>query len=354
MCDTIDSAYNIIISFIRIILFCDAQKMSYFDKLKIIEYQSGCPINSYKLGKNNIDLYDENNKKITFDSVILNQSRMELEVLLHNDIESDVNINIPIENSSENKEYDIFNSDNKNNKINKNNDDIINKKAQQQKAIQQKIKQHKIKQSQIRNQSQTKNQNQTENQIQNKDIEKDIEQLKIKINNIKQNLQEKEEQYNKSSKEFNIIDLSIQDINSKKKHNEEKHKEQLEVFKSDKKVFNTLSNQISTGKKEIDDIPEQFKSKFIIFQKMKEDEKYNSLTESEEFNKYIEFENNIPNMNQTNNQTQYDGLLGNNVWFDNLQQRIQNEKKNNNEEHITSEEHDNTIYEQILNNTEEK
>ena len=45
VCETFDNVYHNILSYIRIILYCDKNKMDFFNDLKIIEYINGYPNN---------------------------------------------------------------------------------------------------------------------------------------------------------------------------------------------------------------------------------------------------------------------------------------------------------------------
>ena len=103
VCDTIENVYHNILSYTRVILYCDKNKIDFMDSLKIVEYSNGYPTNSYKINTNTLDLYDENKNKISINNSTLSRSKVELEVLLKKEMESDVNLFIPFEVDSSEK-----------------------------------------------------------------------------------------------------------------------------------------------------------------------------------------------------------------------------------------------------------
>ena len=175
VCENLDVLYHNILSYARIILYCDKNKINFFQNLKIIEYQSGCPINSYHIDSNNLDLYDENNNKITINNSTINMNKVELEILFKKDVESEINMFIPLDlNESDETSInpDIYVKSNYNN-INKTNNQQY--QCNQQYQYDQQYQSHN-QQYQSHNQCQSNNQCQLNNHHQLNDLQ--FEQIK--------------------------------------------------------------------------------------------------------------------------------------------------------------------------------
>ena len=97
VCDTLENVYHNILSYTRVILHCDKNKIDFLSDLKIIEYTNGYPNNSYKIDLTTLDLFDERKNKISINNLTLSRNKVELEVLLKKDIESEINLFIPLD-----------------------------------------------------------------------------------------------------------------------------------------------------------------------------------------------------------------------------------------------------------------
>jgi hypothetical protein len=276
VCDTIDNVYHNILSYTRIILYCDKNKIDFFNNLTIVEYNNnGCLCNSYKINTSTLDIYDENKNKVNINSKTLIRNKVELEVLLKKDAESEINLFIPVDvNSSDeisNSDANIYIKSNQNQNQNNHNDEII--------KLREKI---------------------------------ELEKLKLERDNIKY-----ESNLNKYIDDIHEFKL----IEREEKNKREKEEEEKRIFKSDKHTFNCMLNEINNKERDPDNIPEIFKNKFKILQQLKSETEYLHLSSSDEYDKYLEIKkkfnisNNIP--------TQYDGMFESNAIYQKLYNDLQ-------------------------------
>lgn len=255
ICDTLDNLYHNLLSYIRIILYCTKDKLDFFNDLQILEYNNNIPVNSYKIDTTNFYLYSINNK-ITINNPILENCRIELLEKLNN-TESEINLFLPLNTNN-------INSSDMNIYIKSN----------------------------------------------NKTKEDEILLLKQKIELEKQKLEEHNNKYDKILTKFLEDKHQIGLIETKLKIKLEREEEKKRIFKSDLYIYNCLIQEIDMQTRDKDDIPDIFKNKFIIIQKLYEDENFISNDESEQYIKYVNTSN---EMNLTNKfiKTKYDDMFEN-------------------------------------------
>lgn len=273
VCDNIESVYHNILIYVRIIIHCDKNKIDYIKNLKIIEYSNGYPINSYKIDENTLNIYDENKTKIDIKNLTLSRQKVELEVLLKKDVESDINLFIPLEPESSD-DYKMEN------------DKIY--------------------------------------------IKQDINNLKEQIEIEKIKLDKKNEIF--ESKLQKILDTNhqLKLYEKELKLQKEKDEEERRVFNTNKNIYNCIINEIKEGIRDPDNIPELLQNSFIVFQKLKEENDYVNMTESEEYNKYIEIKNSL-NLQNTNIKTNYDGMFDSNAIYKKLYNELHETESNSSE-----------------------
>ena len=263
--ETLDNLYHNILSYIMIILYCGKDKLDFFNDLKIIEYNNNYPSNSYRIDTDTFYLYSIDNNKILINNPTLEKSRIELlnkfNLLTTNAelIESEINLFLPL-NSINN----INSSDNMNIYIKSN----------------------------------------------NKTKEDEILLLKQKIELEKQKLEEQNNNYDKILTKFLEDKHQIGLIESKLKIKTEKEEEKKRIFKSDQNIYNCLINEIQEQTRDNDDIPDIFKNKFIIIQKLYEDENFLSYDDTEQYTKYVEISKEM-NLSNQFIKTKYDDMFDN-------------------------------------------
>ena len=358
-CETLDSVYHNILTYCRIILYCDKNKITYFDDLKIIKYENGIPIISYYINTNTLDLYDEHKNKITIKNNTIQRNKVELEVLLKKDAESDINFVIPFDLNDNESESDCNNKDdddddydnnlnnniyiksnqqqpnqsqpnqsqpnqsqqNQSNQYNHNqiNHNQINHNQTNQQHIQAKQHIQLLQKQQSQQQKQQSQQQKQQSQQQNKDsvvistleennkikiLQAKIELEKIKLEKNNTIYDQKMDKYLETKHQAGLIE---KEIKLKKEREEEKRR----VFNVDKNLFNRLIKEINDQTRDINDIPILFKNKFIIFQKLIAEYSKEKLNESEEYEKYNEIEKNL-NLKNIELNTTYNNIFGNN------------------------------------------
>lgn len=236
-CETFDNVYHNILTYVRIAIYCDRNKINYFDDLQIVEYQYGTPINSYYINTNTLDIYDENDVLMPIKSTIIKRNKMELELLLKKDAESEIKLFLPVDLNTESS-YHLQ-------------DDIY---------IKQKSKQQ---------------------------LNDEIELLKKKIENEKKKLDEQNNKFDKTMDQYLELKHNISSVEIEKKNKKEKDEEKLRIFKADNEIYNKLYDEIyDKNIRSETDIPIMFINKFKIFQKINQD--YNDLSDTEKYKKYNE------------------------------------------------------------------
>lgn len=236
-CESLDNVYHNILSYIRIAIYCDKNKIDYFDDLQIVEYQYGTPINSYYINTNTLDIYDENNVLIPIKSNTIKRTKMELELLLKKDVESEIQLFLPVDLDTESS-YHLE-------------DNIY---------IKQKSKE---------------------------ELNNEIELLKKKIENERKKVDEQNSKFDKTMDQYLELKHNISLVEIDKKNKKEKEEEKLRIFKADNEIYNKLYDEIyDKNIRSETDIPIMFISKFKIFQKINQD--YNDLSDTEKYKKYNE------------------------------------------------------------------
>lgn len=236
-CETLDNVYHNILTYIRIAIYCNKNKIDYFDDLQIVEYQYGTPINSYYINTSTLYIYDENNVLIPIGSNTIKRTKMELELLLKKDVESEIKLFLPVDINTESSyhlEEDIY--------------------------IKQKTKE---------------------------ELNSEIELLKKKIENEKKTLDEQNSKFDKTMDQYLELKHNISLVEIEKKNKKEKEEEKLRIFKADNEIYNKLYDEIYDKNIRLEtDIPIMFINKFKIFQKINQD--YNDLSDTEKYRKYNE------------------------------------------------------------------
>lgn len=280
VCDNIESVYYNILTYVRIIIYCDKNKIDYIKNLKIIEYSNGYPINSYKIDENNLNIYDENNTKINIKNLTLSRNKVELEVLLKKDIESEINLFIPLDPESSD-DYIIEN------------DNIY--------------------------------------------IKQDINTLKEQIEIEKNKLEKKNENFESKLQKVLDINHELKLYEKEQKIQKEKDEEDRRIFNTNKNIYNTIIEEINNNSRDHDDIPELLKDSFFIFQKLKENDDYNNMSDSELYHKYIEIKD-LFNTKNINIKTNYDNIFDSNVLYKKLYNELHetNNSETDNSENLNS------------------
>ena len=280
VCDNIESVYYNILTYVRIIIYCDKNKIDYIKNLKIIEYSNGYPINSYKIDENNLNIYDENNTKINIKNLTLSRNKVELEVLLKKDIESEINLFIPLDPESSD-DYIIEN------------DNIY--------------------------------------------IKQDINTLKEQIEIEKNKLEKKNENFESKLQKVLDINHELKLYEKEQKIQKEKDEEDRRIFNTNKNIYNTIIEEINNNSRDHDDIPELLKDSFFIFQKLKENDDYNNMSDSELYHKYIEIKD-LFNTKNINIKTNYDNIFDSNILYKKLYNELHetNNSETDNSENLNS------------------
>jgi len=125
-----------------------------------------------------------------------------------------------------------------------------------------------------------------------------------------------------------------------KKNKKEKEEEIRRIFSADKHTYNCIMNEINNNTRDPDDIPVIFKKKFMIFQKLKSELEYSNLTESEEYEKYVEIEKNMKTSDTNDLKSKYDGMFAGNTIYDKLYHDLNINSQSEDEESDDSETYD--------------
>jgi hypothetical protein len=319
ICDSLDCVYHNILTYCRIILYCDKNKINYFDDLKIIKYENGIPTQSYYVNTNTLNICDENNNKIILKNDTIQRNKIELEILLRKDVESDINFIIPLEfNKFDNNLDNEFSDEDYSNQ---------NIYIKQNQPIQ-------IDQPSQTNQPNQPNQPNQSNQPNQPDKEKQIKLLKAKIALETIKLEKNNLIYDKKINKYLEKKHKIGLIEKKLKLKKEKEEEKKRIFIVDRNTFNRLINEINNNERDIDDIPLIFKNKFIIFQQLKSEYEsesdYQNIDELEQYEKYIKIEKEL-NLQKINIDNDHDNMFASNSIYDKLYNDLKNINTNNSE-----------------------
>ena len=284
--ETLDNMYSNLLSYIRIILYCNNKKFDFFNDLKIIEYNNNCPSNSFKLNINTFELYSINNNKIIINNPTLENYRIELlnkiNQLDNTVIESDINLFLPVNINN------INSSDNMNIYI-KSKDKIIETKTK----------------------------------------EDEILQFKQKIELEQKKLEEHNNNYDRKLTKYLEDKHQIGLIESKLKIKAEREEEKKRIFKSDLHTYNCMIDEINKQTRDNDDIPDLFKNKFIIISKLHEDDDFINYDDSLQFEKYLDKSKELKLTNQFI-KTKYDDMF-NNITYNNSDTETDTENDNDND-----------------------
>ena len=319
VCDTIENVYNNILTYARIILYCNKNKIDYLKDLKIIKFDNGYPNNSYKIDLKTLDLYDEGNNKIPIYNHIISRNKVELEVLLKKDIcESEINLFIPLDDINSSDNYELENPN------------IYIKENTNIQPIQQ-IQSMRLIEDQEDDNKNKKQINENDIEILKAKIE--LEKIRLNKNNVKY-----ESRFNNFLKIKHQVGLMEKELKLKK----EKEEENMRIFSVDKNTFNTILNEIINNERDPDDIPDIFKDKFKIFQKLKSETEYLYLTQSEEYDKYNEIKN-LMNIGKSKLITKYDGMFGNDTIYKKLYDDLHDLNKSEDESESYFDNSDNSV-----------
>ena len=257
--ETLDNLYYNLLTYVQIIIDCSIDKLIYINELKITEYNNNCPSNSYKLSITTLNLIDNNNNIININNNQLEEIRKDLLIKINKtslNEESEINVFLP-----------MISSDNINESI------------------------------YIKSNNKTK--------------EDDIQKLKEKIDNERQNLEIKNSNYDRLLNSYLENKQKIGLIESKLKIKEERKEEKKRIFQADLQIYNSLINEIEENSRELFDIPELFKNKFVIFNELHSTYvDYNNL--EDQYEKYIDMTNKLK-LTNIQFKTNYDDLFDNNT-----------------------------------------
>lgn len=293
-CDTLDNVYHNILIYTRIILYCDKNKIDYFNDLKITEYSNGYPVESYEISEN-LDIYNSKNELIDIHNNILNRNKLELEVLIKKDnIESDINIFIPLDNQvSEQKERTVKPIS----KI------ILShfKNQQNKKIVQRKsLDFPSLAPPNIKNNNSDNQKAISLNEINRiKELKEKIEMEKNRLNSINENYDKKLNKYLDTKHEYGLLECEL-------KNNKEKADEDRRIFITDKHIYSKICTEIENESRDPSDIPPIFKIKFEIFKELNNKIENINLSDSEG---YEEYKNIYCQKNSENVTTKYDNMF---------------------------------------------
>ena len=276
ICKTTDNIYHNIFNYIKILIYCNKNKMNYLKELKIYSYDDSTPINLLTID-NNLNLIDYLGFIIPINSIILSKTRIELINQLNNKFneESDINICLPIDECITDFSCDDINT---NIYIKPKNIEELNEK---------------------------------------------IKLLKENIENEKNILEENNKKYENKLDSYLECKHKLGLLEIKDKNNKEKEEENRKVFNVDKNVYNIFIEEINNNTRDEDDIPEIFYQKYLIFNKLKE-EISDSISETEEYKKYNEIKNNISKIDL---ESKFDEMfIENNNIYNRLSNNLENKE----------------------------
>lgn len=274
-CDSVNALYMLILTYARIILFCDKSKIIFFNDLKIIEYCENIPNNSYRIDINTLDIFDENGTQLPINNMTIRNIKMELEILLKNNTESDIPIILPPIQTNNNQSEDIIN-----------------------------IFDH--------------------NEVKKCLLEKDLEILQAKFAAEKIKLEKFDIEHTLKQDKLAELTAEFTMIANKEKIIDDKEIEKKRIFNADRKIYMTITDEIKKKQKKISEVPELFKKKYAIFNKIRLENE--EITETEEYIKFNElFANDTNNYDEMFNNSVYDQLYT----VDSKDKTINNEEINN-------------------------
>jgi len=284
---TTDSIYHNIFNYIKIIIYCNKNKINYLKQIKIYCYDDCIPVNIMTID-NNLNLIDNIGHIIPINSIVLSNIKLEIINQLNDkstsisktklNEESDINICLPID------EVDECVSDISCDDINTN---IYIKP-------------------------------------------KNIEELNDKIKILKENIENEKNILEENNKKYeNKLDSYLECkhklglLEIKEKNKKEKEEENRKVFRVDKNIYNIFIEEINNNVRDEDDIPEIFYQKYLIFNKLKE-EINESISETEEYNRYNEIKNNISKIDL---ESKFDDMfIENNNIYNRLSNNLENKE----------------------------
>lgn len=288
-CDNLDNVYYNILTYTKIILYCDKTKIDYFNDVKIVEYSNGYPINSYQINSNTLDLYNEKNEIVVIQNNILNKDKVELESLLKKDpVESDVNVFIPI-NKPKTINNAILSQMNKRKPVFK---PVIMKKEETPQIEDQQKKLDEI-----------------------RELKEKIEQEKNKLNNINANYDKKMNNYLETKRQCGLSEFEL-------KKQKERMEQNRRIYISDKHVYRMLCKEIEKGTRDETDIPEIFELKFNVFQNFNKRLTDSQLSDSEGYEEYLDILSKLKPLTEKRVPTSYDNLFDDNPYNNKIYNNI--------------------------------
>ena len=295
--ESTDSIYYNIFNYIKIIIYCDKNKINYLKQIKIYSYDNYIPINILTID-NKFNLIDNTNKIIEINSSILTNTRLEIIDQLKNKFneESDINICLPI-----------------------NEEDCVSE----------------ISCDDINTNIYIKPKN-----INIDELNENIRILKENIENEKNILEANNKKYENKLDSYLECKHKLGLLEIKEKNKKEKEEENRKVFKVDKNVYNIFVEEINNNSRDDDDIPEIFYQKYLIFNKLKE-EINDSISETEEYNKYNEIKK---DMSKIDLESKFDDMfIENNNIYNKLSNNLENKEYSSSYHDSNSESSENDI-----------
>jgi hypothetical protein len=374
-CESIECVYHNILTYCRIILYCDKNKITYFDDLKIIKYENSYPVMSYYIDTNTIDLFDENDNKINIYNSTIQRNKMELEVLFKKETESDVNFLIPLDTNDNDESSAKLESEQniyiKPSTLNTNNTQqtqlmlqkirqvhanaqkniFINSNKQTQQQTQQiqpiipnlsmatKNNTTQITNNQSINNQSINNQPINNQPINNQSNEEQIKLLKAKIELEKIKLEKNNIIYDQKMNQYLDDKHHVGLIEKELKIKKEKEEEKRRVFNVDKNMYDRLLDEIKNNTRDPEDIPILFKNKFLVFKKLNENNDFNGLIESEQYEKYNEIEKEL-NLEKTNINTSYTDMFASDQIYRQIYKDLKDIETNESSEEISDDDQD--------------
>jgi hypothetical protein len=255
--DIIESLYFNLLAYIKILIDCNYSKINYINSILILEINNNIPTNNFTIDINTFNLIDNSKNIIVINNTELNNIRINLlnTVQKNNQLESEINVFLPIHNSSDNINNSIY------------------------------IKSNTV----------------------NDNKKNDIIKLTEKIDEERQRLEEKNNNYEKLLNNYLENKHKIGLIEKKLKLKIEKEEEKKRIFDSDLQIYNCLISEINDNSREMDDIPELFKNKFKIFIELhKKYDNYNIL--EDQYDKFMDMTKELKLVNH-HIATNYDDLF---------------------------------------------
>ena len=301
-CDTLDNVYHNILIYTRIILYCDKNKIDFFNNLKITEYLNGYPIESYEIS-DSLDICNSKNELISIQNNILNKNKLELELLIKKDnIESDINIFIPLDSQNVKPINNFILSH-------------LNRSQQSKKVVHKPI---------IREKEEKHSENQKSvsldeiNKI--KELKEKIEMEKNRLNNINDDYDKKLNKYLDTKHKYGLLECEL-------KNNKEKADQDRRIFISDKNIYNKICKEIENNTRDLTDIPPIFKVKFDIFKELNSKFENINLSNSEGYDEYLDIYSKKKNAETKKSEdfiTKYDNMFDENPYYGKLSNDLNN------------------------------